>query len=110
MKRAPQTHSSPSLRQLTKGWSLLLQTAIWFLGTVGSFLLPPPVGISREEDKVWLRLAQFVMAALLGIMFIAAQRWYRKNQLRWWWLLSTALLVFSILGFIWYEYLSYSWT
>ena len=56
------------LEQSRKSWTVLTQAAVWVLGVIGGFLLPPPVGAWPGEEKVWLRLAQFVVTVMIGLV------------------------------------------
>jgi hypothetical protein len=87
-----------------------MQGAIWVSGIIGSFLLPPPVGVLKEEHKLWLRLAQFIIAVLVGLLFILKRKWNKKSQVKWWSVISAAALVLSVACFTGYQYLLYSWT
>jgi len=80
------------------------------MSLLGGFLLPPPVGISKDDEKVWLRLAQFAVAVLFGLMFTAARKWNKKKHARWWVWTSATLLLFSVAAMVWFQYISYSWT
>jgi hypothetical protein len=87
-----------------------MQGAVWVSGIIGSFLLPPPVGVLKDENKLWLRLAQFVIAVLVGLLFITTRKWNKKKQIKSWWIVSAAALVLSVVSFTGYQYLLYSWT
>ena len=101
---------SLSFDWMKKSWGGLSQAAIWILGVISGFLLPPPVGISNDADKVWVRLAQFTVTVILGIAFIAARRWKKQRHVTKWWMVSGVLLVLSLATFVGYQALSYKWT
>jgi len=73
-------------------------------------LLPPPVGISEQQNKVWVRLGQFVVAVLVGLVFVLALKWGRKRHANRWWIVSSAALILSIAAFFVYQHLLQSWT
>src|SRR5437764_720629 len=100
------------LKKMQAYWAGLTLAAAWLLSTFGSFLLPPPIGISSEDEKVWLRLAQFVLIILLGLgfTFIAARNWNEKNYGRRWRIIYAFFTLLAILSFFGYQYLKYSWT
>ena len=98
------------LQQARKNWGILIQGAVWVIGIIGTFLVPPPVGVSAGDEKIWLRLGQFIIAVVLGLVFFAAQRWNQKTHARWWCLLSLLFLLVSIGAFFQYQKLTYSWT
>lgn len=108
-KKPPETVDSWTER-IKKSWGGLAQAAIWVISIISGFLLPPPVGISEDSEKVWVRLAQFTITVIVGIMFIAARKWKaRKHASRWW--VTSAVLLFASLGtFVGYQALSYQWT
>jgi amino acid transporter len=97
-------------QQSKKKWGVLAQTAVWVLGIIGSFLLPPPVGITQQSEKLWLRLAQFIIICVVGLMFIAARRWNRNKHILKWWVSSALILAVAIFSFFWYQRLLNSWT
>jgi len=104
------SETSKWFEQSKKNWGVLAQTAAWVLGIIGSFLLPPPVGITQQSEKLWLRLAQFVIICVVGLMFIAARRWNRKEHIRRWWISAALILVLAILSFFGYQKLLNKWT
>jgi hypothetical protein len=98
------------LKQSRKSWLLLAQGALWLGGILGGFLLPPPVGLLASEEKVWLRLGQFVIAVVLGLVFFAARRWGQpRHALRW---AGAALLVLAVAVAVFFRYqqLTLAWT
>jgi hypothetical protein len=98
------------LEQSRKNWSVLTQAAVWVLGAIGGFLLPPPVGASPGDEKIWLRLAQFVITIVIGLVFIAAQKWRQKRHANWWWAFSLGFLVLAVSAFFCYQQFTYTWT
>jgi hypothetical protein len=98
------------LEQTKKNWSVLTQAAVWVLSVIGGFLLPPPVGTSQGDAKVWLRLAQFVITIVIGLIFIAAQKWRQKRHAKWWWAFSLGFLVLAVSAFFGYQQFMYAWT
>jgi hypothetical protein len=98
------------LRSTSKSWRSLAQAAVWTCGVIAGFLLPPPVGTSEQQHKIWLRLAQFVVAVLIGLVFVVALKWGRKRHAKYWWVTSFAFLVVSIVSFFIYQYLIDIWT
>src|ERR1043165_4681171 len=96
--------------QAQKYWAVLAQSGIWILGIVGGFLLPPPIGADEQQNQIWLKLAQFVAAASVGLVFILARRWSRKKHAKWWWLAAALSLVISIGTFFGYQHLTYKST
>lgn len=98
------------LKRSRKSWALLAQAAVWLSGLIGTFLASPPPSTTGGDTRVWLRFGQFLMAALVGLLFLAAQRWRLKKHLTRW--AGTAVL-FLCLGsgaFFTYQYLSSGWT
>ena len=95
---------------MRKSWLTLAQAAVWLGGVLGGFLLPPPVGVSAGDEKIWLRLGQFILAVLLGLAFFAGRQWnQRRHALRW----CAAALVFLLLAvaaFFRYQQLTLAWT
>ena len=98
------------VQEARKSWLMLAQGGVWIGGILGSFLLPPPVGVSSEDEKIWLRLGQFVIAVVLGLILFAAHRWsQRRHGLRW----GGSALVFlaiALAAFFRYQHLTLAWT
>ena len=98
------------LRQARKGWLVLAQGALWLGGIFGGFLLPPPVGIQASDEKLWLRLGQFIIAVVLGLVFFASRRWRQPCHALWWSGASLVFLAAAIIVFFRYQQLTLAWT
>lgn len=98
------------LRQARKSWLTMSQGALWLGGVLGSFLLPPPVGTQASEEKVWLRLGQFIVAVVLGLVFFVAQRWRASRYALAWWGTSLLFLGIAVGVFFRYQQLTIEWT
>ncbi len=106
MQEAPNT--SQWLSRTGRLWVVLAQGAAWILATIGGFLLPP---LTTEEDqRMWPRLAAFIIAVLFGLMFLAGQRWNKRKHLVAWGAASAGLLVLAIASLLAYQLLSFSRT
>jgi hypothetical protein len=90
-------------------WLLLAQSAVWVLGIVAGFLLPPPVG-AEGEGKVWVRFAQFVVTVIVGLVLLAALRWQRKKDTWAWAAVSAATLILATGTFFGYQFCVAHWT
>jgi len=88
-----------------KTWGLLLEFAVFIFGVVGSFLLPPPGWVSEGGEKTMIRLAQFVAAVLVGLIFLLVQKWNKKKHVARWAILTVAALVLSLFAYFGYQYL-----
>lgn len=91
-------------------WALLTQGALWLLGVIGGFLLPPPVGMTAGDDQTWLRFAQFLVAILLGLVLFATFRWHLRRHASIWWLTAGGALLLGVVMFFRYQGLLYAWT
>jgi hypothetical protein len=85
----------------------LIQAGTAVLGIVGSFVLPPPVSIAGEP--LWRRLAQFVAAVLIALMFVATRRVRSRGRALWWWV-ALAGLGLAVLGAFGYDHLTRAWS
>lgn len=104
------SENSRWLQAARKSWLLLAQGALWLGGILGGFLLPPPVGITAADEKVWLRLGQFIVAVVLGLEILAARRWnLPKHSLRWG-AVALLTLVIAVGAFFRYQQLTLAWT
>ena len=112
MSNVPQEEPSASqwLRNTGRLWSLLAAGAAWIFAVIGGFLLPPPIGTSKEDQRIWPQLAAFIVTVLAGLMFVAGRRWNKRKHSGWWAIISAALLVLAIGSLLGYQSLSYSRT
>jgi hypothetical protein len=98
------------LSQSRKSWGLLAQAAVWVLGILGGFLLPPPAGADAGEGDSLLRLAQFVATIVIGLILIAAHRWRLRRHAWRWATVSGLTLLLGIGSFLSYHHLAGKWT
>ena len=107
-------HERPNISQwLSKTgrlWTVLAQGVVWIVAIISGFLLPPPIGTSEKDERVLPALAAFIIAVLIGLMFIAGQRWNKKKHSVWWGCTSATLLVLAIASLLTYQSLSSSRT
>src|SRR2546428_5915045 len=93
------------LASTKKTWGLLMQFAVFIFGVVGTFLLPPPGWVSSSGDKTIVRLAQFIVAVLVGLIFLLVQKWNKKKDVRRWAMLAIVFLALSVLVFFAHQHL-----
>jgi hypothetical protein len=98
------------LQQARKSWLVLAQGALWLGGILGSFLLPPPVGTQASDQKLWLRLGQFIIAVVLGLVFLASRRWRQPRHAIGWSCTALLFLLLGVVGFFRYQQLTLAWT
>ncbi len=106
----PRSENSRWLQTARKSWLLLAQGALWLAGILGGFLLPPPVGVSAADEKIWLRLGQFIVAVVLGLEILAARRWNQPRHSLRWGAVALLALVISVGAFFRYQQLTLGWT
>ena len=106
----PASDISKWLKQTRKSGAAMAQGALWLGGMLGGFLLPPPVGVSAGDEKIWLRLGQFIVAVILGFVFFAAQRWSQPKHAFKWCGVALLCLVLAVAAFFRYQQLTISWT
>jgi hypothetical protein len=106
----PRFTNSRWLAAARKSWLLLAQGALWLAGILGGFLLPPPVGVSAADEKIWLRLGQFIVAVVLGLEILAARRWHQPRHSLRWGAVSLLALVIGVGAFFRYQQLTLAWT
>lgn len=90
---------------IKKTWGLVTQLAVFIFGVVGSFLLPPPGWASNSGDETVVRLAQFIVAVLVGLVFLLVQRWSKKKHVRRWATLTIIFLALCVSAFFAYQHL-----
>jgi hypothetical protein len=102
------SRSSPQnwFESVKKGWALLAEIAVFIFGVLSSFLLPPPGWVSAGGGgAVPVRLAQFVVTVLVGLIFLLVQKWNRKKHVLRWALITIGFLIVSLGAFFGYQYL-----
>lgn len=104
------SENSRWLQSARKSWLLLAQGALWLGGILGGFLLPPPVGVTAADEKIWLRLGQFIVAVLLGLEILAARRWNQPRHSLRWGAVALLALVIGVAAFFRYQQLTLAWT
>ena len=77
-----------------------MEIAVFIFGVVGSFLLPHPGWVSGGGEKTMLRLAQFVAAVLVGLIFLLVQKWNKKKHVARWAILTIVCLVLSLCAYL----------
>ncbi|HVR37110.1 MAG TPA: hypothetical protein VMS21_14805 [Methylomirabilota bacterium] len=98
------------LARSRKSWGLLAQAAVWVLGILGGFLLPPPAGVDAGDGQSLLRLAQFVATIVIGLILIAGHRWRLRRHAGRWATLSGLLLLLGLFSILGYQHLAGTWT
>src|SRR5262245_51435610 len=85
-----------------KLWAVMIQFAVFIFGVVGTFLLPPPGWVSAG-NRIVVRLAQFVVAVLVGLIFVLVQKWSARRHVTRWVILTIVCLALSIAAFFVYQ-------
>jgi len=93
------------LESTKKTWGLLAEFAVFIFGVVGSFLLPPPGWVPSSGDKTVVRLAQFIVAVLVGLIFLLVQTWNKKKHVASWAIFTVVFLVLSLSAYFGYQHL-----
>jgi hypothetical protein len=68
-----------SLDSLRQGWARLARFAIWATAIIATFLLTPPRKTPSLDSDTWVKLAQFVLVIVLG-MIIAVLNGRKKRR------------------------------
>lgn len=92
------------LENTKKTWGFVTQFAVFIFGILGSFLLPPPGWATTSGDQTVVRLGQFVVAVLVGLIFLLVQRWNKKQHVARWVVFTVVFLVLSVAAFFAYQY------
>lgn len=108
MREEPNT--SQWLNKTGRLWTVLAGGTAWILAVIGGFLLPPPIGTSKEDQRIWVQLAAFIITVLVGLMFLAGRKWKESKHSISWGVASAVLLVLAIGSLLAYQLLSYSRT
>jgi hypothetical protein len=104
------SENSRWLQSARKSWLTLTHSALWVGGILGGFLLPPPVGVTAADEKIWLRLGQFIVAVVLGLEILAARRWNQPRHTFRWGAVALLALVIGVGAFFFYQQLTLAWT
>ena len=92
-----------------KSWAMLAQAAVWVIGVIAGFLVPPPVG-TPDEGKVWVHFAQFAITIVIGLVLLAALRWNRGKHAFVWGGVSLMFLILGTAMFFNYQLFAERWT
>ncbi len=92
------------LKSTKKTWAFVTEFAVFILGVVGSFLLPPPGWASSGGSTTLVRLAQFIVAVLVGLIFLLVQRWNKKKHVGRWASFAIVFLGLSVSAFFAYQH------
>ena len=96
--------------EISEHWSVIFQAAAWTLNLILGFMLTPPVSNPETlQHQGFLRFGQFFIAAVLGLMFVATQRWKQKRYLKRWVWVAVISLILSTALFFTYQDLSNDW-
>ena len=104
------SETSRWLQSARKSWLTLTQGALWVGGTLGTFLLAPPAGVSAADEKIWLHVGQFIMAVVLGLVILAARRWHQPQHSLRWGAVALFSLAIAVTAFFGYQQLTQVWT
>ncbi len=103
------TSNDVELPKSYAAWVVPAQLAAWSLCVISVFVMPPPdAWIDAPTNGVFLPLVQFVCAAVLGLVLIAARRLKRSPS---WWAVAAVTVGGGaiLLTFLYYILLS-EWT
>jgi predicted membrane channel-forming protein YqfA (hemolysin III family) len=92
--------------KLRKEWAAMSQVAAWFLTLIGGFLLPPAIGLTKEDSDAWRRFGAFILTVTVGLLFLASRRWKTKPFGVKWTVASVIFLLLAATSFVEYQWLS----
>jgi hypothetical protein len=88
---------------IKKTWSGIAELAAFILGIVGTFLLPPPGWASGDGQLGLVRLGQFIVAVLCGLIFILVRKWDQRKHVARWAVIAASFLVFAVAAYFGYQ-------
>jgi hypothetical protein len=88
---------------IKKTWSGIAQLAIFIFGIVGTFLLPPPGWAAGDGQTGLVRLSQFIVAVLCGLIFILVRKWNQRKHVARWAVIAASFLVFAVAAYFGYQ-------
>jgi len=90
------------LKKLGSNWNLLTQGVATIAASISAFIIPPPPGLMGVHPDAVFGLGRFVLAVLIGIVFLASIERSRKKD-RWGWLaLGLVALAMGLAGWLGY--------
>jgi len=96
-KVGPADAGEVALRNWVRGskgtWRYLTMGAVWAVGLLSGFVLPPPADDLRDGN---LRLAQFVATFVIGLMFYPVAQYAARRHARAWILTTIVLLALGL--------------
>jgi hypothetical protein len=97
------------VKTVRQKWQYLLQGSAWIMTLLAGFVLTPPIW-DFEQHLIWYRFTHFIVAALIGLMFIPITRWPNKRYTSRWALFTLILLILGVVLFFQYQSLRDDWT
>jgi hypothetical protein len=91
---------------LKKRWASISQIAIWLGTLIGGFMLPPAIGLTKEDNDVWRKFGAFILTLTVGLLFLASRRWKSKPYRAKWTVAAIGFLVLAAVSFVEYQWLS----
>lgn len=85
------------LDSLRRSWARLAQFAVWATAAIATFVMSPPRKTPALEEATWVRLTQFVLVIVLGLIIaqLSRRRYLRSIYVT----LSSVFLVLALTGF-----------
>jgi hypothetical protein len=95
-------------RILRSRWNHLAQAASVIFVVLSGFVLPPPLGTDRDDGLLWF--GRFLIAAIIGLLFVPMSRWSNRNATWGWWIVALLLLAASTATLVRYRQLRTEWS
>src|SRR5688500_4765531 len=91
-------------------WVKFGQVAAWLTASVLQFLSTPArLRLTEDSAPTTIRLVQFVLAVLVGLLFLAFNARCQRRHVRLWVIAAIVSLVAGLGSFGGYEYLKHRW-
>ena len=87
-----------------KNWTGIAELAAFIFGIIGTFLLPPPGWASDDDGQLGLvRLGQFIVAVLCGLIFVLVRKWDQRKHVARWAVIAALSLVLAVAAYFGYQ-------
>lgn len=95
------------IRTFEKNWNVLSAIALFIIGILGTFLIPPPDYLANEP--VFANAGKFIATIVIGLILVPILLWKTNKHTRNWWIVALLSFLLSIVCLFSYLSLKQKW-